>query len=122
MRIGQNGSPQPIAHGRNVAHPDALTADANASLPGSHGTIVAVVPDRVARLEWIWPREFNSGALSYDPAISMSAAVTDNLAIATAPARFTWANRSRRKQSCITPPTAASSPATGTRATAPAST
>jgi hypothetical protein len=88
VRIGQGGSPQPITRDQDVAHPDALTVNTNASLPGPHGTIVGVVPDGVARLAWIWPREFDSRALSYQPALSMSASVTDNLAIATAPARF----------------------------------
>jgi hypothetical protein len=89
VRIGQGGRPRPITpDGSSLAHPNALTVTTNASLPGPDGTIVAVVPDGVARIGWIWPREFDSRALSYQPAFSMSASVTDNLAIAAAPARF----------------------------------
>jgi hypothetical protein len=89
VRIGQGGRPRPITpDGSSLAHPDALTVTTNGSLPGPHGTMVGVVPDGVARLGWIWPREFDSRALSYQPAVSMSASVSDNLAIASAPARF----------------------------------
>jgi hypothetical protein len=61
----------------------------SASSSGPHGTIVAVVPDGVARVTWGWPREFDSQALSYLPPTMIGAAVQNNVAIAAAPARFT---------------------------------
>lgn len=61
----------------------------SASSSGPHGTIVAVVPDGVARVAWGWPREFDSQTLSYLPTTMISAAVQNNVAVAAAPARFT---------------------------------
>ena len=61
----------------------------SASSSGPHGTIVAVVPDGVARVAWGWPREFDSQTLSYLPPTMVSAAVQNNVAAGAAPARFT---------------------------------
>ena len=72
---------------------DALYDVAAATLAGPGGRIVAIVPDGVARVSWNWPREFVSGLLSYEPAVTVSARVHDNVAIATAPARFTIAEQ-----------------------------
>jgi hypothetical protein len=60
----------------------------SASSSGPHGTIVAVVPDRVARVAWGWPREFDSQTLSYLPPTMISASVQNNVAVTAAPARF----------------------------------
>jgi hypothetical protein len=60
----------------------------SASLSGPHGTIVAVVPDGVARVTWSWPREFDSQTLTYLPPTMISAPVQNNVAVATAPTRF----------------------------------
>lgn len=85
------GSGRPCPGGPRRPRPVNLTAlgdVGNASLSGPGGRIVAIVPDRVARVRWSWPREFDSSALSYEPAVSVSAAVHDNVAVAVAPARF----------------------------------
>ena len=58
------------------------------SLAARGGQIVAVVPDGVARVSWGWPRQFDSGALSYVPPVGVSATVQDNVAVAAAPERF----------------------------------
>ena len=47
-----------------------------------------MVPDGVARVSWGWPRQFDSGALSYVPPVGVSATVQDNVAVAAAPERF----------------------------------
>lgn len=103
-RIGRDGSAQLIAPSPNAvagrspgnggratpsaAQVDPLWAVRTASLPGPSGTIVAVVPDGIARLSWTWPREFDSQALSYQPKVTIAATVHDNVAVAAAPARF----------------------------------
>jgi hypothetical protein len=73
---------------RFAAQTAGLLGVESASLSGPHGTIVAVVPDAVARVTWSWPREFDSQTLTYLPPIMISAPVQNNVAVAAAPARF----------------------------------
>lgn len=107
VQMGDKGTPQPIAPARVLAAransaallgrlDTAKSADLkgyltteNAMLSGPHGTIVAVVPREVARLSWIWPRDFESSTLSFLPRLTESATVTDNVAVLHAPARYT---------------------------------
>jgi hypothetical protein len=65
----------------------------SASLSGPHGTIVAVVPDGIARITWGWPREFDTQTLTFVPPASRSAPVQNNVAVAFAPVRFTTGER-----------------------------
>ena len=74
---------------RSAAPPAGPLGVESASASGPHGTIIAVVPDGVARVTWAWPREFDSQTLSYLPPTTISAAVQNNVAVAAAPARFT---------------------------------
>jgi hypothetical protein len=60
-----------------------------ATLDGPHGTIVAIVPRNVARLSWIWPRDFESSTLSFLPRLTESATATENVAVLKAPTRYT---------------------------------
>lgn len=60
-----------------------------ASLRAGGGRILAVEPDSVSAVSWSWPREFDTHLLAYQPAITISAPVTGNLATARAPVRFT---------------------------------
>ena len=103
-RVGSNGRPELVYSGtlRDFQEPHAAKSDsstwaerqiANTTLPGPQGTIVAVVPGDVARLSWSWPREFDSSALSFVPATTLSAAASDDVAVAAAPARFNTAEQ-----------------------------
>ena len=106
VRVGDQETPQPVAPRRVLAarvnrasllgHP--VPADAGlagyistetATLDGPHGTIVAIVPRNVARLSWIWPRDFESSTLSFLPRLTESATATDNVAVLKAPRRYT---------------------------------
>jgi hypothetical protein len=78
---------------RVAARIAGLYAVSTASLPGPDGEIVAIVPDGVARIGWRWPREFNSQKLAFVPRVTLSAPVDSNVAVATAPARFTEAEQ-----------------------------
>jgi hypothetical protein len=106
VRVGDEGTPQPIAPRRVLAarvnraailgHPVPANAGLaeyisteTATLDGPHGTIVAIVPRNVARLSWIWPRDFESSTLSFLPRLTESATATDNVAVLKAPRRYT---------------------------------
>jgi hypothetical protein len=87
--IAKPGTSLTTARGKRFAAQTAgLLGVESASLSGPHGTIVAVVPDGVARVMWSWPREFDSQALTYLPPTMISAPVQNNAAVAAAPARF----------------------------------
>jgi hypothetical protein len=105
VRVGDHGTPQPIAPRRVLAaratpagmllHPGAAVAGADgyistetATLDGPHGTIVAIVPRNVARISWIWPRDFESSSLSFLPRLVRTSAATDNVAVLDAPWRY----------------------------------
>jgi hypothetical protein len=96
-RVKRSERPFPIAYApdpirartqRIAEELNGLRAVSTASLEAPDGRIVAVEPDGVARISWGWPREFVSQALAYEPAVTISAAVHDNVAVATPPARF----------------------------------
>jgi hypothetical protein len=74
---------------RFAAQSAGLRGVNSSSLSGPHDTIVAVVPDGIARITWGWPREFDSQTLTYVPPATTSAPVQNNVAVAAAPARFT---------------------------------
>jgi hypothetical protein len=98
-RVGRTGRTRVIAgpgtslttaRARRFAAQNAgIRVVSNSSLSGPHGTIVAVVPDGIARVTWGWPREFDSQTLTYVPPVTISAPVQNNAAVAAAPARFT---------------------------------
>ena len=90
MQRAANAQPDHVllARVRGELVPIALHRVDTESLPGPGGKIVAVVPDGVARVSWGWPRQFDSGALSYVPPVTVSAKVQDNVAVAAAPERF----------------------------------
>lgn len=73
----------------------AVSAGLNSSLTGPGDASFAVVPDGVARVQWSWPRAFNSGTLTYQPALTVEATASENVVIATAarslpPLTATW--------------------------------
>lgn len=59
-----------------------------ASLPAPDGKIVAIEPNGVTAVKWQWPREWDAALLRYLPPTAASAPVSDNVGVATAPARF----------------------------------
>jgi len=106
VRVGVNGVPRPIAPARVLAQraagplilgrPDTARSaslagylsTASATLPGPDGKIVAVLPRGVARISWMWPRDFYSSTLSFLPRLTESAPVSDNVAVLDGPARY----------------------------------
>jgi hypothetical protein len=56
----------------------------NAALPTPDGHVVSVVPDQVARVRWVWPRQFDPATFTFVPALTRTAPVLDNVAIARA--------------------------------------
>jgi hypothetical protein len=90
VRIGDHGYPRKITPDRSPPGSENFSVvNTASSQPGPEGTIVALAPAHVARLSWSWPREFDTTTLTFDPAITQSGTVTDDVAIAKAPARFT---------------------------------
>jgi hypothetical protein len=80
-------------------HPRLVSSTASFTIlpavPAPADSIIAVVPDNVARVDWTWPRQFNTTTLKYDPPLAIRAAAHNNVAIASAardlpPAAATW--------------------------------
>jgi hypothetical protein len=107
VRVGDNGTPQPIApkkvlaaratpaaflgtpQDQRSANLSGYLTTETATISGPRGTIVAIVPREVTRLSWTWPRDFMSSTLSFLPRLTESATVTDNVAVLDAPKRYT---------------------------------
>lgn len=67
----------------------------NSALPTPDGHVVSIVPDKVARVQWVWPRQFDPATFTYVPALTLTAPVLDNVAIARShrtipPQTSTW--------------------------------
>jgi hypothetical protein len=67
----------------------------NSALPTPDGHVVSIVPDKVARVQWVWPRQFDPATFTYVPAVTLTAPVLDNVAIARShrtvpPQTTTW--------------------------------